>query len=64
MMYCVFSLRQNKSYSICKRSRDCSDCFVVIISVVIFPMPSKVIIIVIEIMFLDINTFRALLRAH
>ena len=38
--------------------------FVVIFSVFILSMPSKVIIIVIEFMFLGINTFRALLRAH
>ena len=44
--------------------RDCSDSFVVIFSVFILSMPSKVIIIVIEFMFLGINMFWALLRAH
>ena len=38
--------------------------FVVIFSVFIFSMPFKVIIIVIEFMFLGINIFWALLRAH
>ena len=32
LMYCVFSLRGNKSHSTCKRSRDSSDCFGVIFS--------------------------------
>ena len=41
-----------------------SDRFVVIFSVFILSMPSKVIIIVIEFMFLGINIFCALLRAH
>ena len=41
-----------------------SECFVVIFSVFISSMPSKVIIIVIEFMFLGINIFWALLRAH
>ena len=41
-----------------------SDHFVVIFSVFILSMPSKVIIIVIEFMFLGINIFWALLRAH
>ena len=41
-----------------------SDRFVVIFSVFILSMPSKVIIIVIEFMFLGINMFWALLRAH
>ena len=40
------------------------DRFVVIFSVFILSMPSKVIIIVIEFMFLGINMFWALLRAH
>ena len=40
------------------------DRFVVIFSVFILSMPSKVIIIVIEFMFLGINIFWALLRAH
>ena len=40
------------------------DHFVVIFSVFILSMPSKVIIIVIEFMFLGINMFWALLRAH
>ena len=44
--------------------RDCSDSFVVIFSVFILSVPSKVIIIVIEFMFLGINMFWALLRAH
>ena len=44
--------------------RDSSDSFVVIFSVFILSMPSKVIIIVIEFMFLGINMFWALLRAH
>ena len=47
---------QQKKYS--------SECFVVIFPVFIFSMPSKVIIIVIEFMFLGINIFWALLRAH
>ena len=34
------------------------------LSVFIFPMPSKVIIIVIQLMFLGKNIFRVLLRAH
>ena len=38
--------------------------FVVIFSVFILSMPSKVIIIVIEFMFLGMNIFWALLRAH
>ena len=41
-----------------------SDHFVVIFLVFILSMPSKVIIIVIEFMFLGINIFWALLRAH
>ena len=41
-----------------------SECFVVIFSVFISSMPSKVITIVIEFMFLGINIFWALLRAH
>ena len=41
----VFSLRENKSHSTCKRSRDYLDCFVVIFSVFISSMPFKVIII-------------------
>ena len=41
-----------------------SECFVVIFSVFISSMPSKVITIVIEFMFLSINIFWALLRAH
>ena len=43
-----------------------SECFVVILSVFISSMPSKVIIIIIIIvfMFLGLNIFRALLRAH
>ena len=41
-----------------------SDRVVVIFSVFILSMPSKVIIIVIEFMFLGINIFWALLRAH
>ena len=52
----VFSQRWWKKYS--------SDFFVVIFSVFIFSMPSKVIIIVIEFMFLGINIFWALLRVH
>ena len=40
-------------------------CFVVIFSVFISSMPSKVIIIIIIVfMFLGLNIFRALLRAH
>jgi len=27
LIYCIFSLRENKSHSTCKRSRDCLDCF-------------------------------------
>ena len=41
-----------------------SDRFVVIFSVFILSMPSKVIITVIEFMFLGINIFWALLKAH
>ena len=41
-----------------------SECFVVIFSVFISSMPSKVIIIIIVFMFLSLNIFRALLRAH
>ena len=41
-----------------------SDCFDVIFSVFILSVPFKVIIIVIEFMFLGINMFWALLRAH
>ena len=40
------------------------DRFVVIFSVFILSMPSKVIILVIEFMFLGINLFWVLLRAH
>ena len=46
------------------KKKHSSECFVVIFSVFIFSMPSKVIIIVIEFMFLGINIFWALLRAH
>ena len=41
-----------------------SDRFIVIFSVFILSMPSKVITIVIEFMFLGINIFWALLRTH
>lgn len=40
-------------------SRDCSDCFLVIFSAFIASMPSKVMIIVIQVMILGINMFWA-----
>ena len=46
------------------RKKYYSDRFVVIFSVFILSMPSKVIMIVIEFMFLGINIFWAPLRAH
>ena len=45
-------------------SHSASECFVVIFSVFISSMPSKVTIIMIVFMFLGLNIFRALLRAH
>ena len=63
--FSLFSLWENKSIKLVNTCvRDCSDSFVVIFSVFILSMPSKVIIIVIEFMFLGINMFWALLRAH
>ena len=53
----VFLQRWRKKYS--------SECFIVIFFFAfIFSMPSKVIIIVIEFMFLGINMFWVLLKGH
>ena len=57
-MFCEFLLRENKSHLRCNR------LFCGHFPVFICSMPSKEIIIVIDSMFLGINMFRALLRAH
>ena len=63
MMYKGSQSKSRSHYTVCWRKYSL-DCFAVIFSAFIFAMPSKVITIVMEFMFLRINIFWALVRAH
>ena len=65
LIYCVFSVNRIKCCSTCKYSCHCTDCFdVIFFPVLIFWMPSIVIIKVIQFMLLDKNIFWTLFRVH